>query len=318
MGNPKEQNILFKHILNSKYYIRRYELKESEKMKIGIALSGGGIRGIAHAGVLKALEENNIKIDIIGGTSAGSLIAVLYAMGYSPYYIYILFKRYAKELVEISNGPIVSGISNFMLNKKNKFKGLKSGKSLENVYNQIAYKKGIRRINQIEMPIVIPTVDIMNSKEYIFTNHIPEQEENLEQYITDVTVGKAVRASSSFPAVFMPCKYGNHAFMDGGALDNIPVHEVKKQGADKVIAVKFDADKIDEDSNIMDIVMKTIDIMGSKIAEESIEMSDYVLNIYTDKVGLLDTQKLDSCYKYGYNCVMEKIDEIKKILQKDE
>ena len=58
-------------------------------MKLGIALSGGGIRGIAHAGVLKALEDNGIKIDIIGGTSAGSLVASLYAMGYSPYYIYI-------------------------------------------------------------------------------------------------------------------------------------------------------------------------------------------------------------------------------------
>ena len=68
-------------------------------MKLGIALSGGGIRGIAHAGVLKALEDNNIKIDVIGGTSAGRLVASLYAMGYSPYYIYILFKRYAKDLV---------------------------------------------------------------------------------------------------------------------------------------------------------------------------------------------------------------------------
>ena len=66
-------------------------------MKLGIALSGGGIRGIAHAGVLKALEDNKIKVDIIGGTSAGSLVATLYAMGYSPHYIYILFKRYAKE-----------------------------------------------------------------------------------------------------------------------------------------------------------------------------------------------------------------------------
>ena len=69
------------------------------KLKLGLALSGGGIRGIAHAGVLKALEENNIKIDAIGGTSSGSIISTLYAMGYSPYYIYILFKRYAKDLV---------------------------------------------------------------------------------------------------------------------------------------------------------------------------------------------------------------------------
>ena len=64
----------------------------------------------------------------------------------------------------------------------------------------------------------------------------------------------------------------------------------------------------------MDIVMKTIDIMGSKISEESLEMSDYVLNVYTDKVGLLDIQKLDSCYKYGYDCVMQNIEQIKNIL----
>lgn len=284
-------------------------------MKIGIALSGGGIRGIAHAGVLKALEDNGVNIDIIGGTSAGSLIASLYAMGYSPYYIYILFKRYAKELVYISSGPIVSGIGNFMMNKKNTIQGLKTGKSLETIYNKIAYKKGIRKISQIKMPIVIPTVDIANSKEYIFTNFIPQNAKDKSQYITNITVGKAVRASSSFPAVFTPCEFDNHAFMDGGALDNVPVNEVKKQGADKIIAVKFDADPIDEQSNIMDIVMKTIDIMGNKISEENLEMSDLVLSVYTDKVGLLDVAKLDSCYQYGYNCVINNLEKIKKILE---
>lgn len=187
-------------------------------MKLGMALSGGGIRGIAHAGVLKALEDNQIKVDIIGGTSAGSLVATLYAMGYSPNYIYILFKRYAKELVEINTSPILSGISGFMLNKKVNVKGLKTGKNIESIYNQIAYKKGIRRIEQIEMPLVIPTVDIMNGKEYVFTNHIPKGEEKNEQYITDITIGKAVRASSSFPAVFMPCEFENHAFMDGRSI----------------------------------------------------------------------------------------------------
>lgn len=284
-------------------------------MKLGIALSGGGIRGIAHAGVLKALEDNNIKIDIIGGTSAGSMIASLYAMGYSPYYIYILFKRYSKELAEINSGPIISGIGNYVINKKNTFKGLKSGKNLETIYNRVANKKGVNKVSDISMPLVIPTVDIANSKEYVITNKIPEDEEDIEQYITDITVGKAVRASSSFPAVFTPCEFKEHSFMDGGVLDNTPVHEVKKQGADKVIAVKFDADPITADSNIMDIVMKTIDIMGSKISEESLEMSDLVLNVYTDKVGLLDTEKLDSCYKYGYDCVIQNLEKIKEILK---
>lgn len=66
-------------------------------MKLGVALSGGGVRGIAHAGALKALEDNNINIDIIGGTSSGSMVAH-YMQGYSPYYIYILFKRYSKDI----------------------------------------------------------------------------------------------------------------------------------------------------------------------------------------------------------------------------
>lgn len=284
-------------------------------MKIGIALSGGGIRGIAHAGVLDALEKNNIKIDIIGGTSCGAIIASLYAMGYSPYHIYTLFKRYAKKIAKMNSAPILSGIKNIIWNKKISITGLRNGKNIEEIYNEYATRKGIKSISQIKMPIVIPTVDITESKEYIFTNNIPQNATNKNQYITDISVGKAIRASSSFPAFFSPCKVEKHAFMDGGAIDNIPVREVKNQGADKVIAVKFDADQIDEESNIMDIVMKTIDIMGSKISEESLEMSDYILNVYTDNVGLLDVEKLDKCYKYGYDCVINRIDDIKKKLE---
>ena len=70
-------------------------------MGIGIVLAGGGIRGIAHVGVLKALEDNNIKIDAIAGTSAGSIVATLYAMGYTPNYIYLLFKKYAKDIISL-------------------------------------------------------------------------------------------------------------------------------------------------------------------------------------------------------------------------
>ena len=282
-------------------------------MKLGIALSGGGIRGIAHAGVLKALEDNDIKIDIIGGCSSGSMVASLYAMGYTPHYIYLLFKRYAKDIAALNTKPIISGLGHFFKCKK-VFSSLKDGEIIETVYNKLAIRRGIKNISQIKMPLVITTVDITKSKEYVFTNNIPQNVEDTSQYITDITIGKAVRASSSFPAVFNPCLMGEHAFMDGGALDNIPVNEVKKQGVDKVIAVKFDADPVDENSNIMDIVMKTIDIMGSKISEESLEMSDLVLNVYTDKVGLLDVEKLDSCYKYGYECVVQNIDKIKEML----
>ena len=270
-------------------------------MKLGVALSGGGIRGIAHAGVLKAMEDNEIKIDIIGGTSSGSLVASLYAMGYSPYYIYLLFKRYAKDIVAINSSPIISGIKNFMTNKKVCISGLKTGKTLEEAYDNAANKKGIKKIKDIiNMPLVISSVDIKDSKEYIFTNRIPSDCLNTEQYITDISIGKAVRASSSFPGVFCPCSFKEHKFSDGAILDNIPVLEVKKQGADKVIAVNFKADDIDENSNMMDIIMRTIDIMGNKISEESLAKSDFILTIPTDKTGLLDTEKLDQCYQFGY------------------
>ena len=282
-------------------------------MKIGLALSGGGIRGIAHAGVLQALEDNDIKVDMIGGTSAGSLVASLYAMGYSPVEIHTAFKENASKIVKASHMPILSGIGNYLKNKKITLTGLRSGESLEETYNKLAKEKGITNLEQITMPLVIPSVDLITCKEYVFTNKVPNIE-NKEQYITDISIGKAVRASSSFSAVFSPCVYKKYAFIDGGALDNTPVNEVKKQGADKVIAVTFQSDPITEESNIMDIVMKTIDIMGSKISEESLEMSDLVLNVVTDKTGLLDTQKLDECYDYGYQTVIHNLDKIKKIL----
>lgn len=284
-------------------------------MKLGLALSGGGIRGIAHAGVLKALEENNIKIDAIGGTSSGSIIATLYAVGYSPYYIYILFKKYAKDLVNQNSISKVTSIGNFMANKKGNFQGFYTGEEIESGFNNIALRKGVKKISDIKMPIVIPTVDVQDSKKYIITNKIPEKSSPNTEYINNIDIGKAIRASSSFPVVFSPCEYNKHRFLDGGILDNFPTTEVKKQGVDKTITVNFKADDIDENSNIMDIVMRTIDIMGNKISEENISNSDMVLTIQTDKTGLLETEKLDECYKYGYRQTIEQIDKIKEIIK---
>ena len=279
-------------------------------MKLGIALSGGGIRGIAHAGVLKALEENNIKIDVIGGTSSGSIISTLYAMGYSPYYIYILFKRYAKDLVNQNSIPRIANIGNLMINKKTQFSGFYSGEEIEKVFNEVALRKGIKKISDIKMPISIPTVDVLNSKEYIFTNKVPDSKEDKTKYITDISIGKAIRASSSFPVVFSPCEYKKHKFLDGGILDNIPTLEVRNHGVDKIISVNFKADDINEQSNIMDIIMRSIDIMGNKVSDENLSSSDMVLTIQTDKTGLLEVEKLDDCYKYGYRQTINNLDKI--------
>lgn len=284
-------------------------------MKLGIALSGGGIRGIAHAGVLKALEENNIKIDAIGGTSSGSIISTLYAMGYSPYYIYILFKRYAKDLVNQNSISKITTLGNLVSNKKSNILGFYSGEEIEKDFNEIAIRKGIKKITDIKMPLTIPTVDVQDSKEYIFTNKIPQNTNEENKYITNISIGKAIRASSSFPVIFSPCEYKEHKFLDGGILDNVPSLEVKKQGVDKVITVNFKADDINEESNVMDIIMRSIDIMGNKVSEENIIKSDLVLTIQTDKTGLLELEKLDDCYNYGYRQTLNNIDKIKSLIK---
>lgn len=281
-------------------------------MRFGIALSGGGIRGLSHAGALKALEDNNIKIDAIGGTSSGSIVATLYAMGISPYYIYILSKKYAKDVIGESNFAIISEIGNFVANKKIKLNGFKSGEKIEKAFNEIAKKRGVKTIKDISMPLVIPAVDISESKKYVFTSIVPEED---TKYINDISVGKAIRASCSFPVVFSPCEYNEHIFMDGGILDNTPALEIKKFNIDKILSIKFDSDKITSQSNVMDIVMKTIDIMGNKISEESLASSDLTLTIPTDGTGLLEVEKLDMCYKEGYNIITENIDKIKELLK---
>lgn len=277
-------------------------------MRLGIALSGGGIRGIAHAGVLKAFEENDIQVDIISGTSSGSIIATLYALGYSPYYIYILFKRYAKDICELSGMPIISGATSFIMNKKININGLNDGEKLEKAFNKLALKKGTPIIGQIRMPLLIPAVDISKSQEYIFSS-IPN-----EEYINDIEVGKAIHASSAFPVIFKPCEYKDHLFVDGGVLDNTPIKILKQNGADKVIAIKFDSDSVNKESNVMDITMKTIDIMGNKLCDEQFEISDYTLTIPSDGTGLLDVENLDYCYKSGYNETIRQINEIKKAI----
>mgnify|MGYP000563988630 CR=1 FL=1 len=283
-------------------------------MGIGIALAGGGIRGIAHVGVLKALEEKNIKVAAIAGTSAGSIIATLYAMGYSPYYIYLLFKRYARDIINIRSKPIINGITNFIRNNKIGIAGLSDGNEFEKMYDELARKKGFRLIGDIKMPLLVSAVDIGESKEYIFTN-CASRKNIKDNYITEIGIGRAVRASSSFPAIFCPCEYKNHIFMDGGVLDNIPILPLKQIYNKKIIAVNFESDPVYNDYDIMNIIMKTLDIMGNKLSINSLKKSDFVLTVPTDGTGLIDVDKMDICYKYGYEIAIKNIDKIRKMLE---
>lgn len=152
-------------------------------MKLGIALSGGGIRGIAHAGVLQALKNNGINVDVIGGTSAGSMVASLYAMGYSPEEIYMLFRKNARKIIGSNTFPIISGIKTFIGRKEKTIKGFRNGKNIEELYDNIAKQKGVENIKQIKMPLVIPSVDIMEQRNTFLQIKYHKKEMNLLEYI---------------------------------------------------------------------------------------------------------------------------------------
>ena len=218
----------------------------------GLALSGGGVKGATHIGVLQALEENEVKISTISGTSIGSIVASLYAMGYTTDEMLKLFKYFAKTILKTDPKYL---ISNIRTKRSILGEGIISGQAIEDAINECAKLKNIKYIKDITMPIAIPTVDIKTGKEIIFTNanisneYIPENEvegeylakpkEDVPEYITDIEIGKAVRASCSYPVVFSPLEYENYKFVDGGVLNNIPANELRKLGAEKVITVKF-------------------------------------------------------------------------------
>lgn len=281
-------------------------------MKIGLALSGGGMRGIAHAGVIKALEENNIKIDVYAGTSSGSHVAFLSSIGYSSKEIYDLFNEYAFELVGNSLEPII--LDSILFNKEINFEGFRSGKPIEDLYNKIALEKDITNINEIKVPLGIVATNISDEKETVFSSLEIENTANTE-YITDVNIGKAIRASSSFSIVFDPCKIDKKIYIDGGVVNNIPVDVSKKLGADKVISVRFKSDKIKKKSNIVDIGMKTLDMMSNRISLKNIIESDIALEVDTDGTSLLSIENVDYCFNSGYNTAMKYMDKIKKILE---
>lgn len=240
------------------------------------------------------------------------MVASLYAMGYSPSYIYVLFKKYAKKITSVSNSTIMSEVKKIMFSRRIETDGIKDGKDIEDIYDKFALKKGIKSMGDISMPLIIPSVDISESKQYIFSS-IDVKEDS--HYISDISVGKAVRASSSFPAVINPCRYKGHIFLDGATLNNIPVKEIKKMGADKIIAIKFDSDSVSNEINVIDIVMKAVDIMSNRICEESLTLSDCIITIPAENTGLLDASRIEFCYKLGYDTIINNIDRIKDKLE---
>ncbi len=281
-------------------------------MKLGLSLSGGGIKGISHIGAIKALEEENIKFDYISGTSSGSIVATLYACGYKTDEILYIFKKYVNEINYIDFENVKRFFKNIFTGKGIVIDGLNSGMKIRKIVNEVCNEKGVYNINQIKMPLIIPAVNIVTKELYVFSNNIVDSNNEIK-YINNIDIGTAVQASCSYPGVFTPCKYKDEMLVDGGIAENLPWRETKKAGADRVLSIVFeDRNPKKCCSNIFEILSKSFSILCSELAKYEWDGTDYLLKIKEPKTGLLEKRKLDELYYEGYYQTKEKIKEIKQ------
>lgn len=279
-------------------------------MGIGIALAGGGLQGIAHIGALKALDELEIKIEYISGTSSGSIFASMYAMGYSYDEMKEIANKYYKALTKISKRPLIKASYTYLLSKEALIGGLKDGESIEKFMQELANEKGIYNITDIKIPLALATVDTISAKECILMSKEYNLKNEEIDYITNISIGKAVRASMSFPGIFTTCDFEKYNFIDGGTKDNLPVKILKDMGAKKTLAISFNMDNYEPKDSIFKILLRTIDIFSMKDVREAQKMADMAIEINTNGTSLLEINDIDECIKLGYDSIMNNKEEI--------
>lgn len=287
-------------------------------MNIGICFAGGGIKGVAHIGALKALEEENIKFDYIAGTSSGSIIACLYSVGYNSNEIYEIFKKYINKINYFEIKNVIKLILGILIKRKIIITGLNSGKKIEKLINKECAKKEINNINQINRKLLIPCVNLKTGNVHIFSSiknrNRKEYSDNII-YENNINIGKAVRASCSYPGVFSPCEIQNDYMVDGGIRENVPWKELKECGAQKVISIVFQNEIKEKNKiNMFDVVSSSMELLCRELSNYELNGADYLLKIKTKNISLLDKTKLDYLYNLGYIETKGKIREIRELI----
>jgi NTE family protein len=218
---------------------------EPRRPKIGLALGGGAARGFAHIGVIQVLEEHGIKPDVVVGTSAGSLVAALYAAG-----------KTGTELGVLADAMDESTLTDWSYPGR----GLIRGASLAKFVRD---HTGSRTIEQMRIPLGIVATDLDNGQPILFE-------------VGDT--GTAVRASSAVPAVFQPVNIGGREYVDGGLVAPVPVRFARQMGAEVVIAVDIStAPEGNPTGDAMRMLLQTFAIMGRSINNFELRDADIVV-----------------------------------------
>lgn len=281
----------------------------------GLSLSGGGIKATAHIGALKAFEEEKIKFDCVSGASSGSIIATMYALGYSSDEMWKLFKKYYKKIKYVEWKQVIKMILGLIFTRRLVIDGLNSGKVIEKIINEICKKSYVENINEIKMPLMISMVDLQKGTVYIASSQ--EKRKVLQdntKYISDIPIATAVRASCSFPVVFSPCKFDWLQLIDGGTRENLPWKGLKEYGADEVYGIAFDTilEKNQCCKNMIEVAARAMELQGRELANYEKEGIDHLITICLKKVALLDSNQIDVLYKMGYEETKKQLNLLKK------
>lgn len=220
------------------------------KIRIGLALGGGAARGFAHIGVIKALEAQGITVDVVAGTSAGSLVGALYAAGNDGFAL----QKLAMSMDEAS-------ISDWSVPLFAKVSGVIKGEGVQNYVNKAVHNVPIEKF---KIPFGAVATDLRSGQPILFQRG---------------NAGVAVRASSAVPGVFQSVKIGDHTYVDGGLVSPVPVRYARQMGADFVIAVNISANPEAQaaSSSSIDVLLQTFAIMGQTINQYELKNADIVL-----------------------------------------
>jgi len=270
-----------------------------EKVKIGLALSGGGARGFAHIGVLEVLQKEKVPIDMIAGASAGALVGAIYAQGKDASVI----KNVALEL----NWKKLVSLADFKLPRT----GFIGGRKVENLLKLVM--GGDIAFSDLKIPLACVATDINNCGEVI---------------IEQGSVLEAVRASISIPGIFTVVKWQGRYLVDGGLVNPVPVSVLRRMGADFIIAVNVIPDihhrvlvageevKADlKEPHIFSVIVQSMQMAQCLLVRSSIQDADIVISPNAAHIGFGDFHRGQECIKQGEIAARYSVLEIKKRLE---
>jgi len=252
--------------------------------KIALALGGGAARGFAHVGVIKALEAQGIVPDIIVGTSAGSVVAALYAGGANGF-----------ELQKLALSMEDGAVSDWVLPDR----GFIRGEALQNFVNKALVN---RPMNALPRKLAVVATELQTGEMTVLRSG---------------DVGLAVRASSSVPGVFQPVRIGGREFVDGGLVSPVPAKVARDMGADLVIAVDISSKpKNAKVSSMIDVLLQTFTIMSTTVAQYQLGQADVVIRPDVGSIGGTDFQSKHLAILEGEKAAAEKMEQIRAALAK--